>query len=236
MNAKHYVLIHGAWHNASCFEKILPLLHQAGATVEALDLPGHGRDATPPKNIHLSTYIDFVCDHIKTCQRTVTLVGHSFAGIILSGVISRIPEWISQAIYIAAFVPRDGQSLFRIAESWAPSPLERRVNPEASLIELDALPAAAILYSDADPEEYSRIAELLQAEPLHPMMEPVSLPRDPYRAVPCHYIAAKHDLAISFENQMAMVEGVIDQVSVLESDHSPFYTQAEALASLIKSV
>ena len=45
-----YVLVHGAWHGSWCWEKVVPLLRQAGHQVESLDLPGHGQDRTPIMN------------------------------------------------------------------------------------------------------------------------------------------------------------------------------------------
>ena len=49
-----YVLVHGAWHGSWCWEKVVPLLEQAGHQVEALDLPGHGQDKTPIREITLA--------------------------------------------------------------------------------------------------------------------------------------------------------------------------------------
>ncbi len=46
-----YVLIHGSWHGAWCWYKIIPLLAQAGHTAIVLDLPGHGRDWTAARDV-----------------------------------------------------------------------------------------------------------------------------------------------------------------------------------------
>src|SRR5215469_9124435 len=51
-----YVFVHGAWHGSWCWDKVVPLLEQAGHQVEALDLPGNGQDKTPIREITLATY------------------------------------------------------------------------------------------------------------------------------------------------------------------------------------
>jgi alpha-beta hydrolase superfamily lysophospholipase len=51
-----YVLIHGACHGSWCWDKVVPLLKQAGHQVEAFDLPGSGRDKTPLSEVTLAAY------------------------------------------------------------------------------------------------------------------------------------------------------------------------------------
>ena len=56
-----YVMVHGSWHGAWCWYKVIPLLEQAGHTAIALDLPGHGRDWTAAGDISMQSYVDSVC-------------------------------------------------------------------------------------------------------------------------------------------------------------------------------
>ena len=52
-----YILVHGAWAGGWCWDKVVPLLKQAGHQVETLDLPGHGQDRTPIREITLAAYV-----------------------------------------------------------------------------------------------------------------------------------------------------------------------------------
>ena len=56
-----YVLIHGAWHGGWCWDKVVPLLKKKGHHTEVPDLPGHGKDNTPIREISLQAYTDRVC-------------------------------------------------------------------------------------------------------------------------------------------------------------------------------
>src|SRR4051794_784768 len=81
-----YVLVHGAWHGAWCWKKVLPLLRQRGHRAVALDLAGHGEDHTPVAGITLETYVDQIlsCVHKEAHGEPVTLVGHSFGGLVIT--------------------------------------------------------------------------------------------------------------------------------------------------------
>ena len=81
-----YVLIHGSWHGAWCWYKVVPRLEQAGHTALAIDLPGHGRDWTPPQDVSMQTYVDSVCGVLDTLPEPAILVGHSRGGIVISQV------------------------------------------------------------------------------------------------------------------------------------------------------
>ena len=79
-----YVLVHGSWHGAWCWHKIIPLLEQAGHQAIAVDLPGHGRDWTDARDVSLQSYVESVCDILDAQPEPVILVGHSRGGIVVS--------------------------------------------------------------------------------------------------------------------------------------------------------
>jgi len=60
-----YILIHGAWHGAWCWNKVVSLLEKEGHAVVAPDLPGHGDDKTPIAKVTLRAYADCVCEVIN---------------------------------------------------------------------------------------------------------------------------------------------------------------------------
>ncbi len=57
-----YILIHGSWHGAWCWHKVIPLLEASGHKVIAPDLPAHGHDRTPIADISLNSYVECIDD------------------------------------------------------------------------------------------------------------------------------------------------------------------------------
>ena len=112
-----YVLVHGAWHGSWCWEKVVPLLKQAGHQVEPLDLPGHGQDKTPICEITLAAYTKRVCETLDAQAEPVILVGHSMGGIVITQIAEERPEKIQRLVYLTARLLQNGQSLFQIAQT-----------------------------------------------------------------------------------------------------------------------
>src|SRR5215471_17226659 len=116
-----YILVHGAWHGRWCWEKVVPLLRQAGHRVETLDLPGHGQDRTPIREITLAAYTKRVCETLDDQAEPVILVGHSMGGIVITQVAEERPEKIQTLVYLTAFLPQNGESLLQLARMNADS-------------------------------------------------------------------------------------------------------------------
>lgn len=109
----NYVLVHGGWLGAWCWYKVVPLLQAAGHRVDTPTLMGLGEQAallTP--EVGLDTHIHDVVKLIETNDlQQVILVGHSYSGMVITGVADCVPGRIAHLVYLDAFVPRDGQSL-----------------------------------------------------------------------------------------------------------------------------
>ncbi|MFM0346933.1 alpha/beta fold hydrolase [Paraburkholderia sp. RL17-347-BIC-D] len=113
-NAKHtYVLIAGAWHGGWVWRDVIPGLRELGHAVTAPTLTGLGeRRHNGTGDTDLDSHIDDVIAHIEMeGLRSVTLVGWSYGGMVITGVTARIPDKIKSLIYLDAFVPEDGKSL-----------------------------------------------------------------------------------------------------------------------------
>lgn len=115
-NKKTYVLLHGAWHGAWCWQKVTPLLQAAGHQVFTPTQTGLGeRSHLLTGDVNLET---FAQDLINVLQwedlKDVILVGHSFAGNAITAAADRIPERIAHLVYLDALVPVSGQSAFSL--------------------------------------------------------------------------------------------------------------------------
>ncbi|MCW5550421.1 MAG: alpha/beta fold hydrolase [Opitutaceae bacterium] len=106
------LIVHGAWGGAWQFAKVDPLLREQGYDVRRVTLTGLGERAhLASPGIGLETHIEDVLNVIRFENLTdIILVGHSYGGMIISGVADRLPERIARLVYLDAMVPEDGES------------------------------------------------------------------------------------------------------------------------------
>lgn len=127
-----FVMVHGAFHGAWTFDKLVPLLAAKGTLAFARDLPAHGLNALYPDSYFqrpldvaafasepgpsaattLNDYVDSVIDTIEQVhaltKRKVILLAHSMGGITASAVAEKIPHRIAKLVYLTAFMPPSG--------------------------------------------------------------------------------------------------------------------------------
>lgn len=126
MSITTVILVHGAWHGAWCWQRLIPELLKQRLASFTLDLPAHGVHArfpdgwgddpgrlaaapSPAASVSLDDYTDAVLEVVDAActagSGPVMLVGHSMAGIVLTAVAGRAPEKIGMLAYLAAFMP-----------------------------------------------------------------------------------------------------------------------------------
>lgn len=107
-----FVLVHGAWHGAWCWKRILPGIWQAGHRAFAVTLTGTGERAHQlAPGITLRTHIDDVAAVIEAEElQQAVVVGHSYGGMVITGVADRMPGRIGRLVYLDAVVPLPGES------------------------------------------------------------------------------------------------------------------------------
>jgi pimeloyl-ACP methyl ester carboxylesterase len=114
---KTFVLVHGAFQDASGWDAVVPALEAAGHTAVTVALAGRGDDTTPLGELTLANYRDAVVEVIEQQETPVILVGHSFGGIVISSVAEAVPDQIETAVYLAAYLPQNGDSLASLAQN-----------------------------------------------------------------------------------------------------------------------
>jgi pimeloyl-ACP methyl ester carboxylesterase len=107
-----FVLVHGAWSGAWCWKKIIPVLWAAGHRVFAVTLTGTGERAHQlAPDIRLRTHIDDVAAVLDAEElQHAIIVGHSYAGMVITGVADRMPQRIGRLVYLDAVVPLPGEA------------------------------------------------------------------------------------------------------------------------------
>jgi pimeloyl-ACP methyl ester carboxylesterase len=118
MMADLYVLIHGAWHTGVELEDVANHMRKAGHTVHCPTIAGN-RSGEDRSRIGLEDAVASIATYLEANDlRDVRLVGHSYGGIIISGVADRLPQRLKRLIYVNAFVPFDGQCLNDMVPSY----------------------------------------------------------------------------------------------------------------------
>ncbi|MCP5395432.1 MAG: alpha/beta hydrolase [Sphingomonadaceae bacterium] len=112
----NFVLIHGAWGGAWSWGSIPERLMRAGHNVLCPDLPGMGdRVGEKHGGITLTDHIEDVVGLIGECSmERFVLVGHSYGGMVITGIASRLGQRIDAICYVDAFLPKDGESLWDV--------------------------------------------------------------------------------------------------------------------------
>jgi pimeloyl-ACP methyl ester carboxylesterase len=108
-----FVLVHGAWHGGWCYSRVAELLRARGHRTFTPTMTGLGERshlATP--DITLSVHVNDIVNVLRFEDlHDVVLCGHSYGGLVISGVVEVVPERIAALVFLDAFVPEDGQSL-----------------------------------------------------------------------------------------------------------------------------
>jgi len=113
------VIVHGAWGGSWAFRQVEALLREKGFNVYRPQLTGLGERVHLSKpDIGLSTHIDDLVNMILFEDlHDIILMGHSYGGMVITGVADRLPDRIRRLVYVDAFVPNDGESVMSFVGS-----------------------------------------------------------------------------------------------------------------------
>ena len=227
-----FVLIHGAWHGAWCWERLAPLLRAAGHTVIAPDLPGHGGDTTPWWRVTLGAYARRARESARAGGGRVIAVGHSMGGMVISEAAAREPALFAGLIYLCAFAPQPGESLMSLATRDREAKTRSVMRQGFGRTTIEPSRTGEVFYNTCSASDAAAATARLVPQPLLPMFQRASKPRG---AVPPRaYIACSEDHAIAIALQRSMRErSGIAHVATLATDHSPFYSAPAALAATL---
>lgn len=228
-----FVLVHGAWHGAWCWQKIVPLLEAHDHRVIAPDLAGLGRDPTPIKEVTLERWTDDVCRLIDMEPGSVILVGHSRGGLIISQVAERRPNKIARLVYLTAMLIKDGEAGLPALGSLGHTPLQDYIIASADGTTLTVRDEGIrpSFYGMCNEEDVALAKRLLRPEPTEPSTSPIHVSDKNFGRVPRIYIECQRDKAILPAMQKAMYTATpCQQVISIDTDHSPFFSAPTELA------
>ncbi len=172
-----YVLVHGGGHGGWCYQRVARLLRANGHEVYTPSLSGLGERAhLLDARIDLSCHIDDVVALLRFEDlRDVILVGHSYGGMVITGVGDRAADRVGRLVFLDAATPRNGESLVDVA-----GPVINAVRSYGEVvdgIELVLLPGpdAGLLYGVTDPADLAWMAERLTPHPWACFEQPLEL-------------------------------------------------------------
>jgi pimeloyl-ACP methyl ester carboxylesterase len=219
-------LVHGGFHGAWCWDRLIPELSARGHDSVAMDLPLEDPDAS------LADYVDAVVESLDGVHEPVILVGHSMGGLVIPHVAHRRP--VAQLVFICAMF--DNLPGAELVDS-LPKPTVRafdssiltEVAPGLRVVEPEA--AVTHFYPDCDPADAAWAVSQLR-----PMGSAAGHPLTaPWPVVPSTVITTsddrQRDLAVEVVAPRLGVEAI-----VLPGGHSPFLSQKEALADVLDRV
>lgn len=218
------VIVHGAWGGSWAFRRVDALLREKGHNVYRPSLTGLGeRVHLATTDVGLSTHVDDVVNMIMFEDlHDVILIGHSYGGMVITGVADRVPDRIRRLIYLDAFVPDDGesvQSLFSTRGDWI-----KQMTQNGFIVPPWVKP------NQPPPKDVP--------QPLKTFTEPLALKNKSARQIPATYILtvekgrnAKDD---DFASQAERAKGRGWSVYQLEADHNPQWSAPEALVEMLE--
>jgi pimeloyl-ACP methyl ester carboxylesterase len=230
-----YVLVHGGAHGGWCYGPVARILRAAGQEVLAPTLTGLGdRSHLLRPGIDLDTHIaDIVAVLRYEDLRDVILVGHSYGGMVITGVADRAPDRVGHLVYLDAATPVDGQSLVDIA-----GPLMHAARAHGRVVdgvELVLFPGTEPLphYGVTDPDDIAWMDERLTPHPWACFEQPLRLTNEAALwAIPQSHIVCTSTLATRDPARMEAARAA-GRLWDIDTGHDLMITEPEAVAALL---
>jgi pimeloyl-ACP methyl ester carboxylesterase len=233
-----FVLVHGAFGGAWCWEPTIEPFEAAGHTVETFDLPGGGDDQTPVENVTLGSCAERVCAVLAKRPEPAVLVGYSMGGAVVTQAAAYCPERIASLIFVAAFMPADGQSLLDLTDlpegkdDMIQANLVIEGDPPVAVLSEEA--TAAAIYNDCTGEQTKWAVARRRPQPVAPFADPARIDDSALAAIPRSYVLTTRDRSIPPALQRRMIrEHPCEKVIELDTDHAPYLSATDELVAAL---
>jgi pimeloyl-ACP methyl ester carboxylesterase len=182
------VLVHGAWHGGWCYGRVADILHGAGYRVYAPTLTGLGeRSHLLTPSVNLSTHIADITNMIRWEDiRQIILVGHSYGGMVVTGVADAMTDRVSALVYLDAFLPTAGKSFHDILP---PELADAQLHSANASNGLSVPPISAAAFN-VNEEDRLWVDSLCTPHPLRTLTQPIELSGSYARIASKSYVLA----------------------------------------------
>ena len=183
-----FVLVHGAWHGGWKWRFVAPILRRAGHDAYTPTLTGLGERAhLAGPSIDLDLHVQDVAALLEMEElHEVVLLGHSYGGMVITGVAERCPERIRRLVYLDAFVPENGKCLLDYVSRAVP---ERAAAFRGEGERFGSIaPPPLSLWGIARPEHIAFATPRETRHPFGTFTQPIRLANEAARALPRTFI------------------------------------------------
>ncbi len=144
------MLVHGAWHGGWCWRRVSDLLEKKGHKVFTPTMTGLcERSHLLSKDINLATHVTDIFNVLKWEDlKNIVLVGHSYGGFVVSGVADQAHDRIASIVFLDAFVPENGDSIYEKAPEAARGSMTEAI--KKGEIAVKPIPAAVLRVNEKD--------------------------------------------------------------------------------------
>ena len=228
------VLAHGAWSAAWAWKKMRPLFRKAGHEFFSPTYTGLGERAHLARpDIDLATHVQDVLAVLEIEDlKDVTLLGHSYGGMVATGVADKAADRIARVVYIDAFAPKDGQSLFDLLGPKGEAHMRAGAAKDGDGWKLPLNP----MPPDTSPEDAAWAVPKRRPQPIKTFEEKIKLTAGTFP--PRHYIYAKKngpgDVFRQFAERARSEPGWT--LHEIDASHNPHITCPDVLMSLLSNI
>jgi pimeloyl-ACP methyl ester carboxylesterase len=235
-----YLLVHGAWHSGEAWQRVVPLLAAAGHRALAPSLTGHGDKAELlGPEVGLDTYVEDIVQVITEEDLSdVVLVGHSYAGLVISSVANEVPDRIAHLVYLDAMVPVHGETAVDVMP-FTQALIDRAAQSGAEAWRIPPLPERSApfgLFGVTDPADAAWVRGLLSDESVRCYQQPVRLDNPAAARIPRTHIHCVGNEPEGIERRPVppiQPNGTPAQVWELPTGHDCMVTMPRELTDLL---
>ena len=235
-NKPHFLLIHGAWHGGWVWNEIYEILRYQRYSVSTPTLTGLGeKKHLLSSKITIETFIEDVVNHIIFENlNNIILVGHSFAGSIISGVADRLKDRIQKLIYFDAMILIDGQKPFDITPK---ETVEQRIELAKTFGNDISIPApSADAFGVFDIKKSLLLEEKLTPHPLSAFQSKLILKNEVGNGIPLSYIFCTKPVYKSLESSREVVRKMKWPIFELSAGHDAMLTHPKETLNLLMKI
>lgn len=237
--ADTFVLVHGAFQTSAAWSDVATGLQAAGHTVVVVNLPGRDGDGRVMAEVTMADHAAAVITGMDGVPGKVTLVGHSFGGMVISAVGEAVPNRVDELVYVAAYLPAVGapgqsmQDLSMMDHHGAWQADSFVVAADYSTASVNPRDRVALFANDAG-DAAQGIADTMVDEPLPPIATPVALTDAAFGSLRKAYIVTLQDQAVSTAFQLTMLgRGHVDEAIPINTGHVPQLVAPDALVAAL---
>ena len=235
-NKPHFLLIHGAWHGGWVWNEISDILRYQRYSVSTPTLTGLGeKKHLLSSKITIETFIEDVVNHIVFENlNNIILVGHSFAGSVISGVADRLKDRIKKLIYFDAMILIDGQKPFDITPK---ETVEQRIELAKKFGNNISIPApSADAFGVFDIKKSLLLEEKLTPHPLSAFQSKLILKNEVGNGIPLSYIFCTKPVYKSLESSREVVRKMKWPIFELNAGHDAMLTHPKETLNLLMKI